>query len=136
MNNVRPNASRSTQGFLADSGLQIIKQSHYLYTRYPIVARALGLAAAVQPLGRVRARAKESCIQSHYMLDFNLSDGFLFRKIEYGLNGVDLMDQYGVRKSVLHIFRHISEDFLVRHLCKLRYHAKRVIENVGHLLPE
>ena len=32
-----------------------------LYTRYPIVARALGLA--VQPLGRVRARAKESCIQ-------------------------------------------------------------------------
>ena len=27
-----------------------------LYTRYPIVARALGL-------GRVRARAKESCIQ-------------------------------------------------------------------------
>ena len=33
-----------------------------LYTRYPIVARALGLPA-VQPLGRVRARAKESCIQ-------------------------------------------------------------------------
>ena len=33
-----------------------------LYTRYPIVARALGLAAA-QPLGRVRARAKVSCIQ-------------------------------------------------------------------------
>ena len=33
-----------------------------LYTRYPIVARALGLAA-VQPLGRVRARAKVSCIQ-------------------------------------------------------------------------
>ena len=32
-----------------------------LYTRYPIVARALGLAAA---LGRVRARAKESCIQA------------------------------------------------------------------------
>ena len=27
-----------------------------LYTRYPIVARALGLTAAVQPLGRVRAR--------------------------------------------------------------------------------
>ena len=99
MDNVRPNASRSTQGFLADSGLQIIKQSHY-------------------------------------MLDFNLSDGFLFRKMEYGLNGVDLMDQDGVRKSVLHIFRHISEDFLVRHLWKLRYHAKRVIENEGHLLPE
>ena len=33
-----------------------------LYTRYPFVARALGLA--VQPLGRVRARAKESCIQT------------------------------------------------------------------------
>ena len=33
-----------------------------LYTRYPIVARALGLAA-VQPLGR--ARAKESCIQAY-----------------------------------------------------------------------
>ena len=33
-----------------------------LYTRYPIVARALDLAAA--PLGRVRARAKVYCIQS------------------------------------------------------------------------
>ena len=30
----------------------------YLYTRYPIVARALGLAAAVQPLGRVRRASK------------------------------------------------------------------------------
>ena len=30
-----------------------------LYTRYPIVARALGLA----PLGRVRVRAKVSCIK-------------------------------------------------------------------------
>ena len=30
-----------------------------LYTRYPIVARALGLAAAFRP----SARAKESCIQ-------------------------------------------------------------------------
>ena len=29
-----------------------------LYTRYPIVARALGLAAAVQPLGRVRRASK------------------------------------------------------------------------------
>ena len=35
------------------------QQPKFLYTRYPIVARALGLAA-VQPLGRVRARAKES----------------------------------------------------------------------------
>ena len=49
-----------------------------LYTRYPIVARELGLAA-VQPLGRVRraskgilhtsvARAKVSCIQSSCMI--------------------------------------------------------------------
>ena len=34
-----------------------------MYTRYPIVVRALGLAA----LGRVRARAKESYISSIYM---------------------------------------------------------------------
>ena len=31
--------------------------ARYLYTRYPIVARALGLAA-VQPLGRVRRASK------------------------------------------------------------------------------
>ena len=42
----------------------------YLYTRYPIVARALGLAA-VQPLGRVRARAKESCIQYIYRAELS-----------------------------------------------------------------
>ena len=42
-----------------------------LYTRYPIVARALGLAAErLQPLGRVRARAKESCIQGNSMRNF------------------------------------------------------------------
>ena len=43
------------------------RYSAALYTRYPIVARALGLAAArciLQPLGRVRARANVSCIQS------------------------------------------------------------------------
>ena len=33
-----------------------------LYTRYSVVAYVLGLAAAVQPLGRVRARAKVYCI--------------------------------------------------------------------------
>ena len=33
-------------------------QTLTLYTRYPIVARALGLAAAVQPLGRVRRASK------------------------------------------------------------------------------
>ena len=36
-----------------------------LYARYPIVARALGLA--VHPLGRVRAREKVSCIQQEMM---------------------------------------------------------------------
>ena len=39
----------------------------FLYTKYPIVARAL-----VQPLGRVRARAKVSCIQPKFNLDIGL----------------------------------------------------------------
>ena len=47
-------------------------QIHLLYIRYPIVARALDLAAAVQPLGRVRARAKVSCIQIHLQLEATL----------------------------------------------------------------
>ena len=37
------------------------KRALWLYTRYPILALALGLTAA---LGRVRARAKVSCIQA------------------------------------------------------------------------
>ena len=48
-------------GTKSPTGLQI----GYLYTRYPIVARALGLAF-VQPLGRVRARAKVSYIKIGY----------------------------------------------------------------------
>ena len=77
MENTRPHASRLTQGFLADTGVQIVR--------------------------------------------------FLFRKIKSELNGVDLTDQDDVRKSVQHIFRHISEDFLVSQLWKLRDHAKRVM---------
>ena len=53
------------------------------YTRYPIVARAFGLA--VEPLGRVRARAKVSCIQwstqhivvHNIFVDFNYSILFI-----------------------------------------------------------
>ena len=45
-----------------DNAILLSQEGLGLYTRYPIVARALGLAA-VQPLGRVRARAKVSCIQ-------------------------------------------------------------------------
>ena len=99
MDNARPHASRLTQGFLADSGVQIIKQSPY-------------------------------------SLDLNLCDRFLFRKIKSELNGVDLMDQDDVRKSLQHIFRHISGHFFVRQLWKLRDHAKRVIEIGGHYQPE
>ena len=80
------NASRLTQGFLADSGVQIIKQSPY------------------SP-------------------DLNLCDRFIFRKIKSELSGVDLTDQDDVRKSVQNIFRHISEDFLVRQLWKLHDHT-------------
>ena len=99
MDNARPHASRLIQGFLADSGVQIIKQSRY------------------SP-------------------DLNLCDRFIFRKIKSELNGVDLMDQDDVRKSVQHIFRHISEDFLVCQLWKLPKNAKRFIESGGHYLPE
>ena len=76
MENARPHASRLTQGFLANTGVLIIKQSPY------------------SP-------------------DLNLCDRFLFRKIKYEINRVDLTDQYDVRKNVQHISRHISEDFLV-----------------------
>ena len=41
----------------------------FLYTRYPIVARALGLAAA-------RARAKVSCIQLSFMQDTFASEHY------------------------------------------------------------
>ena len=99
MENARSHASRLTQGFLADTGVQIVKQSPY------------------SP-------------------DLNLCDRFLFRKIKSELNGVDLTDQDDARKSVQHIFRHISEDFLVCQLLKLRDHAIRVIESGGRYLPE
>ena len=88
MDNARPHASRLTQGFLADTGVQIVKQSPYLP-------------------------------------DFILCDRLLFRKIKSELNGVDYTDQDEVRKSVQHVFRHISENFLVRQLSKKRDHAKR-----------
>ena len=69
MENARPHTSRLTQGFLADTGVLIIKQIPY------------------SP-------------------DSNLCDRFLFRKIKYEINRVDLTDQDDVRKSVQHIFRH------------------------------
>ena len=42
--------------------LQLCSYTHFLYTRYPIVARALGLAAECV------ARAKVSCIQPFFLI--------------------------------------------------------------------
>ena len=99
MDNARPHASRATQGFLANSGVQLIKQSPY------------------SP-------------------DLNLCDRFLFRKIKSDLMGVDSDGPDDVRRKVQHIFRHMSENELVRQLWKLQEHAKHVIDSQGDYVNE
>ena len=89
-----PMLSRATQGLLANSGVQLIKQRPY------------------SP-------------------DSNLCDRFLFWKIKSDLKGVDSDGPDYVRRKVQHIFRHTSENELVRQLWKLHEHAERVIDNQG-----
>ena len=86
-----PMLSKATQGFLANSGVQLIKQS--------------------------------------------LCDIFLFQKIKSDLiKGVDWPAD--VRRKVQHIFRHMSENELVRQLWKLHEHAERVIDSQGDYVNE
>ena len=55
--------------------LHLLKHCFILYTGYPNVARALAPSDCfVQPLGRVRARTKVSCIQSFIKLSRKVHD--------------------------------------------------------------
>ena len=79
-------------------------------------------------------RGVPSVKQSSYSPDLNLMNRFMFRHIKLDLRGEEFDGPEELSKSIQRSIRHISGNFLVEGLKKLRSHLDHVIQSQGEYI--